>query len=83
MTRGGTNTEQQEVVNRVRRGIGRGLTRHAEFKKFGMEVECPSPFAPLPVDRLTESPRVALARIWPVQPSEGCTGCPLPAGAQA
>jgi transcriptional regulator with GAF, ATPase, and Fis domain len=29
----------------------------------------------LVVDRLTESPRVALARIWLLQPSEGCTGC--------
>ena len=29
----------------------------------------------LVVDRLTESPRVALARIWLVQPSEGCNGC--------
>ena len=27
------------------------------------------------VDRLTESPRVALARIWMVQRSEDCTGC--------
>src|SRR5215813_3969636 len=33
----------------------------------------------LVVDRLAESPRVALARIWLVQPSEGCTGCPMPA----
>jgi transcriptional regulator with GAF, ATPase, and Fis domain len=30
------------------------------------------------VDRLAESPRVALARIWLVQPSADCTGCPLP-----
>jgi transcriptional regulator with GAF, ATPase, and Fis domain len=30
------------------------------------------------VDRLAESPRVALARIWLVRPSAGCTGCPLP-----
>jgi transcriptional regulator with GAF, ATPase, and Fis domain len=33
----------------------------------------------LVVDRLAESPRVALVRIWLVQSSEGCTGCPLPA----
>jgi GAF domain-containing protein len=33
----------------------------------------------LVVDRLTDSPRVALARIWLVQSSEGCTGCPMPA----
>jgi transcriptional regulator with GAF, ATPase, and Fis domain len=31
------------------------------------------------VDRLAESPRVALARIWLVQPTEGCAGCPMPA----
>jgi transcriptional regulator with GAF, ATPase, and Fis domain len=31
------------------------------------------------VDRLAESPRVALARIWLVRPTAGCTGCPLPA----
>src|SRR5947209_14442537 len=31
------------------------------------------------VARLSESPRVALARIWLVQPTQGCTGCPLPA----
>jgi transcriptional regulator with GAF, ATPase, and Fis domain len=31
------------------------------------------------VDRLAESPRVALARIWLVRPSADCTGCPLPA----
>jgi transcriptional regulator with GAF, ATPase, and Fis domain len=31
------------------------------------------------VDRLAESPRVALARIWLVRPSAGCTGCPMPA----
>src|SRR5271166_2601472 len=30
------------------------------------------------VDRLAESPRVALARIWLVRPSKDCTGCPLP-----
>jgi transcriptional regulator with GAF, ATPase, and Fis domain len=29
------------------------------------------------VARLTESPRVALARIWLVQRSEDCTGCPM------
>jgi transcriptional regulator with GAF, ATPase, and Fis domain len=33
----------------------------------------------LVVDRLAESPRVALARIWLVQRSVDCTGCPLPA----
>src|SRR5215470_3210791 len=32
----------------------------------------------LVVDRLAESPRVALARIWLVQPTAACTGCPLP-----
>src|SRR5258707_707732 len=31
----------------------------------------------LVVDRLTESPRVALARIWLAQRSEDCTGCPM------
>src|SRR5688572_25030657 len=31
----------------------------------------------LVVDRLAESPRVALARIWLVQPTEDCTGCPM------
>jgi transcriptional regulator with GAF, ATPase, and Fis domain len=31
----------------------------------------------LVVGRLTESPRVALARIWLVQRSEDCTGCPM------
>src|SRR5579871_4060221 len=31
------------------------------------------------VDRLAESPRVALARVWLVQPTEGCAGCPAPA----
>jgi transcriptional regulator with GAF, ATPase, and Fis domain len=31
------------------------------------------------VDRLTESPRVALARIWLVQRSEDCTGCVMAA----
>jgi transcriptional regulator with GAF, ATPase, and Fis domain len=30
----------------------------------------------LVVTRLAESPRVALARIWLVEPTEGCTGCP-------
>jgi transcriptional regulator with GAF, ATPase, and Fis domain len=30
------------------------------------------------VDRLVESGRVALARIWLVQPTEDCTGCPKP-----
>jgi transcriptional regulator with GAF, ATPase, and Fis domain len=30
------------------------------------------------VDRLAESPRVALARIWLVQSSEDCDGCPMP-----
>ena len=33
----------------------------------------------LVVDRLAESPRVALARIWLVQPTEDCTGCPMAA----
>src|SRR5262249_50307767 len=33
----------------------------------------------LAVDRLAESPRVALARIWLVQPTAECTGCPMPA----
>jgi formate hydrogenlyase transcriptional activator len=33
----------------------------------------------LVVDRLTESPRVALARIWLVQRSEDCGGCVMPA----
>jgi transcriptional regulator with GAF, ATPase, and Fis domain len=33
----------------------------------------------LVVDRLVESPRVALARIWLVQRTEDCTGCPMPA----
>src|SRR5213596_125369 len=32
----------------------------------------------LVVDRLAESPRVALARIWLVQPSADCSGCPVP-----
>ncbi|HEX4611328.1 MAG TPA: sigma 54-interacting transcriptional regulator [Urbifossiella sp.] len=31
----------------------------------------------LVVDRLAASPRVALARIWLVQKSEDCTGCPM------
>src|SRR5262245_11208709 len=31
------------------------------------------------VDRLAESPRVALARIWLVQPAEDCAGCPMAA----
>jgi transcriptional regulator with GAF, ATPase, and Fis domain len=33
----------------------------------------------LVVDRLAESPRVALARIWLVQRTDNCTGCPAPA----
>src|SRR3954449_11235368 len=33
----------------------------------------------LVVDRLAESPRVALARIWLVRRSEGCDGCAMPA----
>ena len=33
----------------------------------------------LVVDRLAESPRVALARIWLVQRSEDCAGCLMPA----
>src|SRR5947207_12903265 len=33
----------------------------------------------LVVDRLAESPRVALARIWLVQRTEDCAGCPMPA----
>src|SRR3982750_3431278 len=33
----------------------------------------------LVVDRLAESPRVALARIWLVRRSEDCGGCVLPA----
>jgi transcriptional regulator with GAF, ATPase, and Fis domain len=33
----------------------------------------------LVVERLAESPRVALARIWLVKSSEDCTGCPMPA----
>jgi transcriptional regulator with GAF, ATPase, and Fis domain len=32
----------------------------------------------LVVDRLAEWPRVALARVWLLQPSAGCTGCPMP-----
>jgi len=31
----------------------------------------------LVVGRLAESPRVALARVWLVRTSEGCTGCPM------
>src|SRR5689334_7274980 len=31
----------------------------------------------LVVDRLAASPRVALARVWLVQKSEDCTGCPM------
>src|SRR4051794_25333824 len=31
----------------------------------------------LVVDRLAASPRVALARLWLVQKSEDCTGCPM------
>src|SRR5262245_11234710 len=30
----------------------------------------------LVVDRLAESPRVALARVWLLQPADTCTGCP-------
>src|SRR5262249_57216652 len=30
------------------------------------------------VDGRAESPRVALARIWLVQPTEDCPGCPMP-----
>jgi transcriptional regulator with GAF, ATPase, and Fis domain len=30
------------------------------------------------VDRLADSPRVALARIWLIQPSQDCAGCPMP-----
>src|SRR3982750_1484159 len=33
----------------------------------------------LVVDRLAESPRVALARIWLLRRSEDCDGCVLPA----
>jgi hypothetical protein len=33
----------------------------------------------LVVDRLAESPRVALARIWLVRRSEDCGGCVMPA----
>jgi hypothetical protein len=33
----------------------------------------------LVVDRLAESPRVALARIWLMRRSEDCDGCVLPA----
>src|SRR4051794_33710043 len=33
----------------------------------------------LVVDRLAESPRVALARIWLMRRSEDCGGCVLPA----
>src|SRR4051812_5861071 len=33
----------------------------------------------LVVGRLAESPRVALARIWLVRPSEDCGGCVMPA----
>src|SRR5947209_4491452 len=32
----------------------------------------------LVVDRLAESPRVALARVWLIQRSEDCDGCVLP-----
>jgi transcriptional regulator with GAF, ATPase, and Fis domain len=32
----------------------------------------------LVVDRLAESPRVALVRIWLVQRTADCTGCPMP-----
>ena len=34
------------------------------------------------VDRLAGSPRVALARVWLVQRSEDCTGCPMAAECQ-
>jgi transcriptional regulator with GAF, ATPase, and Fis domain len=34
------------------------------------------------VDRLAASPRVALARVWLVQRSEECTGCPMVAECQ-
>src|SRR5262245_55439598 len=33
----------------------------------------------LVVTRIAESPRVALARIWLIHPTENCTGCPTPA----
>jgi transcriptional regulator with GAF, ATPase, and Fis domain len=33
----------------------------------------------LVVDRLAEAPRVALVRIWLVQRTEDCAGCPMPA----
>src|SRR5262249_9208293 len=33
----------------------------------------------LVVTRLAESPRVALARIWLVHPTESCAACPTPA----
>src|SRR5262245_21313478 len=33
----------------------------------------------LVVDRLAESPRVALARLWLILPSQDCTGCPMAA----
>jgi transcriptional regulator with GAF, ATPase, and Fis domain len=36
----------------------------------------------LVVERLADSPRVALARIWLVLPSADCRGCPLPAACQ-
>ena len=32
----------------------------------------------LVVTRLSESPRVALARIWLVHPTENCAACPTP-----
>src|SRR6185369_13950690 len=32
----------------------------------------------LVVARIAETPRVALARIWLVRPTENCTGCPTP-----
>jgi transcriptional regulator with GAF, ATPase, and Fis domain len=33
----------------------------------------------LVVDRVAESPRIALVRIWLVRRTEDCTGCPMPA----
>ena len=30
------------------------------------------------VARVSDSPRVALVRIWLAQPTTDCTGCPLP-----
>ncbi|WP_439630039.1 sigma 54-interacting transcriptional regulator [Gemmata sp.] len=37
----------------------------------------------LVVTRLAESPRVALARVWLVQPTAGCAGCPDAAACRA